>query len=184
MWIKRVLRSIRDGMKSHPAHPTEEDAQTLRQPTNQLGAESVACFVATGAGVGYAPVAPGTAGSLLALCLYLVYPLPEPIGWAFLLMTLFLFGIASTSTIPDEWGKDPGRVVIDEMVGFWFAVALLPRTFTTVIAGFLIFRGLDIVKPPPARAAERLPKGWGIMMDDVIVGIYTNLIIRLLTKIL
>lgn len=82
--------------------------------------------------------------------------------------------------IPEAWGNDPKRVVIDEMVGFWFAVALLPKTFTTVIVGFFVFRGFDIVKPPPARAAERLPKGWGIMTDDVIAGVYTNLVIRVI----
>jgi phosphatidylglycerophosphatase A len=96
------------------------------------------------------------------------------------LLISFLFGVVTASAIPQEWGKDPGRVVIDEIVGFWFAVALFPKTLTTVIVGFLVFRLLDIVKPPPARAAERLPKGWGIVMDDVIVGIYTNLVLRLI----
>ena len=77
-------------------------------------------------------------------------------------------------------GKDPGCVVVDEGIGFFVTVAFLPAGWWTAIAGFFVFRALDIVKPPPARQMEALPGGWGIVADDVMAGIYGNLILRLL----
>jgi phosphatidylglycerophosphatase A len=74
--------------------------------------------------------------------------------------------------------KDPGIVVVDEVVGQWVSLLLLPLTPVTVALGFLLFRLLDVVKPWPARDFERLPGGWGIMADDVMAGIYANLLVR------
>lgn len=135
-------------------------------------------FLATGAGTGYSPVAPGTAGTLLSLCLYLAVPLPGIVGWACLLLVSLLAAVGVSSSIPPVWGHDPSRVVIDEMVGLLFAVAMLPRTPVIVVGAFILFRAFDIVKPPPARAAERLPGGWGIVLDDVIAGVYAHLALR------
>ena len=73
---------------------------------------------------------------------------------------------------------DPGPVVIDEALGYMVTVAWLPQTLGTAAAAFFLFRFLDIVKPPPARQSERLPGGWGIMTDDLIAGVYGNLLIR------
>ena len=77
------------------------------------------------------------------------------------------------------WGEDPGRVVIDEGVGFLTTVAFLPHSLWMAIAGFLLFRILDIVKPAPARQCEQLPGGWGIVADDFVAGLYGNLLLRL-----
>ena len=79
-----------------------------------------------------------------------------------------------------EWGKDPGRIVIDEGVGFLFTVAFLPVGIATAVAGFFVFRVLDILKPPPARQIEALPGGWGIVADDVVAGIYSNILLRII----
>ena len=75
-------------------------------------------------------------------------------------------------------GRGSKQVVVDEGVGFLFAVAFLPPSVGTVIAGFFVFRAFDIVKPPPARQLEALPRGWGIVADDVIAGLYSNVVIR------
>ena len=139
-------------------------------------------LLATGFFSGYAPVAPGTAGTAAAMVPYLVASSHAP-GFGFLAWILFLVvisGVAVYAASAGEkaWGPDPGPVVIDEFVGFYVTVAFLPLSPGLGVAGFFIFRSLDILKPPPVRASEKLPRGWGVVMDDVIAGIYGNLLIR------
>ena len=74
--------------------------------------------------------------------------------------------------------KDPGLVVVDEVVGQWITFVSLPFTPWVALAGFVLFRAMDVIKPWPARALERLPGGLGIMADDVAAGIYAQLILR------
>ncbi len=136
-------------------------------------------FVATGAGSGYAPFAPGTAGSLVGLLLF--WPLSRlPFaGQVGVTVALFLVGTLAAAHLARRLGlKDPGIVVVDEVVGQWVSLLLLPLTPLTVVLGFLLFRLLDVLKPWPARDFERLPGGWGIMADDVMAGIYANLLVR------
>jgi len=98
--------------------------------------------------------------------------------WIGVLLAASALGVYSAGRVAPEWGEDPGRVVIDEGVGFLFAVAFLPPSAGVVIAGFFVFRAFDIVKPPPARQLEALPGGWGIVADDVVAGLYSNAVIR------
>ena len=88
-------------------------------------------------------------------------------------------GVYAASAGESAWGSDPPYVVIDEAVGFWATVFLLPPSVGLGIAGFFLFRVLDIVKPPPVRQSEALPGGWGVVMDDVVAGIYSNLVMHL-----
>lgn len=139
-------------------------------------------LLATGFFSGYVPVAPGTAGTAAAMVPYLVASCLTP-GFGALPWVLFLAlisGVAVYAASAGEvaWGPDPGPVVIDEFVGFYVTVAFLPLSPAVGVAGFFIFRALDILKPPPVRASEKLPRGWGVVMDDVIAGIYGNLVIR------
>ncbi|MDE2814012.1 MAG: phosphatidylglycerophosphatase A [Gemmatimonadota bacterium] len=130
--------------------------------------------------VGYAPWAPGTAGTaFVALLYWLFFPPLGMLEWLGVLLVASAIGVYSAGRAAPEWGEDPGQVVIDEGVGFLFAVAFLPASAGTVIAGFFVFRVFDIVKPPPARQLEALPRGWGIVADDVIAGLYSNVVIRL-----
>jgi len=136
--------------------------------------------VATGIFTGYCPVAPGTAGAALAAVLYWLLRLDRwPIGSGFILL-FFLLGTWSATFIEKRLGPDPSQVVVDEMVGYWIAMLALPRSWVLVVAGFFIFRIFDIFKPFPVRQAERLPFGWGIMTDDALAGIYTNLVLRII----
>lgn len=73
---------------------------------------------------------------------------------------------------------DPSIVVIDEIVGIWITLLFLPKIIPVMIIGFLAFRAFDILKPQPARNFEKIPNGWGIMLDDVIAGIYANIAAR------
>ena len=135
--------------------------------------DRVAWLVGTGLGSGLSPVAPGTAGSLVALAIYLLLPIPGDSLLLYLLILIgFLLGIWATGTLVTEEEKDPGRAVWDEFIGLWMTCLLLPKTWPWMAAAFLLFRALDILKPLPARRAEALPGGLGIMADDLLVGIY------------
>jgi phosphatidylglycerophosphatase A len=98
-----------------------------------------------------------------------------------LLCLLFLvIGFWAGSIVEKEQGKDPGIIVIDEMVGQWCALLFLPFTIPIFIASFFLFRAFDIIKPFPARKSEDLKGGAGIMIDDIIAGIYANIILQII----
>ena len=109
---------------------------------------------------------------------WLFVPALGVLEWIGVLLAASAIGVYSAGRAAPEWGKDPRQVVIDEGVGFLFAVAFLPPSAGTIIAGFFVFRAFDIVKPPPARQLEVLPGGWGIVADDVVAGLYSNVVIR------
>ena len=145
-------------------------------------------FLATGAYLGYSPVAPGTAGSLgCAILVWFFVPevthasTPLAIGVA-LLSTLAFIALAIWAADRAElrFGHDASRIVIDEYAGYIVSILLLPKSLFVLAAAFLLFRVLDIFKPFPARRAETLPGGVGIVMDDVVAGIYTNILLRLM----
>jgi len=139
----------------------------------------LARIMASGLYVGYLPAAQGTAGSLWGP--FVCVLLPEsffPAVW-FVLPILFFIGVWSSGLSEKYWGHDPGRVVIDEVFGMFVALAWVPINWYTLGAGFILFRAFDILKPPPARWSERLPGGWGVMTDDLIAGVYANLVVRL-----
>jgi phosphatidylglycerophosphatase A len=135
-------------------------------------------FIATGFGTGYSPYASGTAGSLVALLLYITIPLDNYI-WLLICIIMFVIGIWASGSVEKDKGKDPGIVVIDEIVGQWIALLFLPRVLWIYIVSFLIFRLLDIIKPFPAADLEEIEGGAGIMLDDIIAGFYTNMALQL-----
>jgi len=145
-------------------------------------------FLATGAGSGYAPIAPGTAGSLVCAALVWLYaPEVTPASSPLAVTTVSLSTLAFTALAvwaadlaERNFGHDASRIVIDEFAGFVFAVLLLPKSLLVYVVAFLLFRVMDITKPFPARRAEALPGGLGIVLDDVVAGIYTNLLLRLM----
>ncbi len=146
--------------------------------------KKVFCYlIGTGFGTGYSPVAPGTAGSLLALILMIVWPLSS---WYWLgIMFLFLaVGVWAGGLIEKDKGEDPSLVVVDEMVGQWIALLFLP-TYALKIYGaaFLLFRLFDVWKPYPIYQSQRFKGGWGIMMDDVLAGIYANILLQLVLRL-
>jgi phosphatidylglycerophosphatase A len=92
---------------------------------------------------------------------------------------LFVIGSWASTFVANDLGrKDPGLVVVDEVVGMWVTLVGMPFVPLTIVLGFLLFRVMDIVKPWPARSLEGLPGGWGIMADDVAAGIYAHLVLR------
>lgn len=141
--------------------------------------KKIAYIIATGFGSGYSPLIPGTAGSFIALIIFILVPL-DNVSWLIICLIVFFAGIWAAQIVEKEHEKDPGLVVIDEFVGQWISLLFLPRIFLVFIAAFIIFRILDILKPFPANDSQKLAHGWGIMIDDVIAGIYTNAIIQII----
>jgi phosphatidylglycerophosphatase A len=138
-----------------------------------------ATIIATGLGSGYSPFAPGTAGSLVGLAFWWpLHTLPVTVQVAAIVL-LFFVGVLAAAIVARRLGlHDPSIVVVDEVVGMWISLLFLPFTPATAIAGFVLFRIMDVVKPYPARQLEALPGGWGIMADDVMAAIYANLVLR------
>ena len=145
--------------------------------------DRLARFIGTGAYTGYAPVASGTFGTLPAVAL-------AP-AMASLLAYGPLFYVAAlvVSVVVAIWAadrcsvifqaKDSSLIVVDEIVGYFVSVAFLPADIVTLVAAFFLFRFFDVVKPPPARQAEDLPGGFGVVIDDLFAGLYANLTLRL-----
>jgi len=137
-----------------------------------------ATVVATGLGSGFSPVVPGTAGSAVGLLLFL--PLPGGAAVFLAIGALFFVGGIAAGRVAERSGrKDPGIVVVDEILGMWTALALLPPTLLASGLAFALFRAMDVWKPYPARDLERLPSGWGIMADDLVAGFYASLLTRI-----
>ncbi len=144
--------------------------------------DRLAYFIATVGFVGRFPVAPGTAGSVAGVFVYFLIRFVDRPGleaWA-IAVTLAL-GIWSASVVERFLGgKDPGPVVIDEVLGILITLAFLEVNVAGAIAGFVLFRVFDVAKPFPAARLEHLPGGFGIMMDDAMAAVYAHAAMRLL----
>ena len=142
---------------------------------------SFAVFVASFGYVGFFPFAPGTAGSLAGLALFaFIRWIGVPAIELGAIVAVFAIGIWAASGTEVALGrKDPGVVVIDEVLGMLITLALLPVSIPGVALGFLLFRVLDVVKPYPAAQLEHLHGGLGIMADDAVAGLYSHLLLRL-----
>jgi phosphatidylglycerophosphatase A len=140
----------------------------------------LAVGIATAAGLGYFPVVPGTAGAALGVLLIWLsgrLPLARSRVWAVdgaVAVALFFAGVWASGRSEPHFGRtDPGEVVVDEVVGQMLTLLVAPgASWKLLLAGFVLFRILDVAKPFPAGRAERLPGGWGIMVDDVVAGAY------------
>jgi len=137
-------------------------------------------FAATGFFAGLSPLAPGTFGTLVALpfCLIIAFvPFPYDLVCLWVLLSMAVWTAHETER--NMGIKDPGCIVIDEIAGMVVTLFWLPLTLKTVVLGFIVFRLLDIVKPPPVGYCDRkFSGGFGIVLDDVVAGLMGNLILR------
>ena len=141
-------------------------------------------FTANGFGTGLLPIAPGTWGAAAAALMAM------PLMWApstvarfvliFLAIVFSFICAKAVDMFADEWGEDPGHVVADEMVGMWLTLVGNPLTLSNYAIGFLLFRFFDIAKPLGVRRLESIPGGWGVVLDDVLAGVYANIILQLI----
>jgi len=137
-------------------------------------------IIATFLGTGYFPVAPGTLASLITVIIY-KYALHKLI-WPYMLILFlltYILGVITSSKYTSLTNiDDPGEVVIDEVLGQLVALFMLKPSWFLILSAFLLFRFFDIIKPFYIKRAEKFSKGWGIMLDDIIAGIYTNILIN------
>ena len=143
-------------------------------------------FIATVAYCGYFPIAPGTVGSAAGLLFYaLVWWAQSPVVEVGLIVILFSAGIWAGTTAERYFGGiDPGPIVVDEVVGMLITLAFIPVGWSGALAGFVLFRIFDVIKPYPAGRLERLHGGLGVMADDAMAAVYANISLRLLLWLL
>ena len=139
-------------------------------------------FIATGAYTGYAPYVPGTVGTIPGVMLAPVFATlcaKSPLLYLAALLASIAVAIWSANAVVAQEGlSDPQIVVVDEMVGYLVSMAFIPITAGTLFAAFVAFRVFDIVKPPPGRHLEYLPRGYGVVADDLWAGILAQAVMR------
>ena len=144
-------------------------------------------FLSSGCLTGYIPVASGTVATLLAIALF--WPLTPLNLWSLPRGPLFIgllavvcgVAVALAEVAERTYGeKDSHKIVIDEIAGFFVAMAFVPFQWPHVLAAFVLFRFFDVAKPPPIRRLQSLPGGWGVVVDDLLAGLYTCLLVHLL----
>lgn len=150
--------------------------------------------IATGLGTGFIPFAPGTFGTLAGVIVLLVlnWLLPGYFSGGFkqahylffLVLAVSILGAWSIKALIIEWGKDPQRVVIDEIAGVWISMIGIPVNLVNLGIAFVLFRVFDIWKPLGIRKMESIPGGWGVLLDDLLAGVYVCAIMHLLQLIL
>ena len=140
-------------------------------------------------GVGYTPVAPGTAGALAGGILFYLLSLTltnygldyYTIQIILIVITIavLLIGVRSIRKLENTWEHDSQQIVIDEVVGVWIAMLFIPITWFNFLLAFILFRIFDIAKPFFIKKLDQLKSSWSIMLDDVVAGVYANLVLQL-----
>lgn len=146
--------------------------------------DKVIIFTATGALTGKAPFAPGTFGTIAGILFVLAFKYIPP-GYEILYVVAVIIFAIWISDMAEKIlkQKDPGCIVIDEIAGYLVAMAGMPITITTIIAGFILFRFFDIIKPFPVKYFEKKFNGGpGIVLDDLIAGLLSAFVLRILIK--
>ncbi len=152
--------------------------------TTKKGPIGFPTWIACGFGLGFAPLAPGSISTLfLVFMLGAAGPI-EPVPHAIIIAAMFVVGIPVCNIAEQKLGHDAGSIVWDEFLGFAVATWGLLQTYpeqnswTVIIAAWASFRIFDVIKLWPVNAAEKLPRGWGIIGDDLLAGVYANLAVR------
>jgi phosphatidylglycerophosphatase A len=146
----------------------------------------LAIVLATWWGVGYSPLAPGTAGTIAAIPLYVLLRLLPLYGYLACVLAIGLVACWAAGEAEHIFQEqDSKRIVIDEAVGFFITMTALPLSWPYLIGGFCLFRCFDILKPLPIRLIERKVKGgYGVVLDDVMAGIYAQISLRIIAALL
>lgn len=137
-------------------------------------------MIGSGLFTGYVPIASGTFASLAALVIYLVPGFDTPSILIFLITLSILVGVPIATKFETLYGKDPKQCTVDEFVGMWITLLFLPKKIWWLALAFIIWRFMDIVKPFPVKQLEKVKGGWGVMLDDIMAGVYSFIFIQLI----
>ncbi len=138
-------------------------------------------LIASICGIGYIKGGGTIAAAVTCGIIWLLwYTGVSPVIFFTLCLAVTLLGVYVGNKVEPYWGKDSYRVVIDEVAGMWIAVLFVPNSLTLLFAGFVLFRFFDIVKPLGVRRMEVFKGGWGVMADDVLAGIYANIVLQIM----
>lgn len=153
----------------------------------------IAKTIATGLGSGLAPVAPGTFGTAFGLLCYvgIAYGMgvvdneSDAMSFNYLLIGLTLLftiiGTWSVSALDGEWGHDPGKIIIDEVVGVWITLFFVPFSWENILLAFIIFRFFDILKPLGIKKIDKqMHTSFSVMLDDILAGVYSAIVLHLI----
>ncbi|MCB5264840.1 MAG: phosphatidylglycerophosphatase A [Candidatus Cloacimonetes bacterium] len=149
---------------------------------------NLSTFLGTLFFIGLVPFAPGTFGSLASYGIYLLLP-----GWLYdgsypyllplILVALTLVAVRICKKAEEILGEDHGSIVLDELVGYFVATLFLPHNWLIGLYAFILFRVFDIAKPFPIYRSQKLRNGWGVVIDDVLAGVYANVVLQILILI-
>lgn len=147
----------------------------------------IAKLLGTSFGFGYAPVAPGTFGTLFGVFIYLLiyHFYPEFINYYLLVLSIAgtVIGTWCCHMVAEDWGHDPGKIVLDESVGIWITMLFIPFHWGYILAAFVLFRFFDILKPLGIKKLDRdMDTPLSVMLDDVLAGIYAWIVLQLIIR--
>lgn len=139
-------------------------------------------LIATFFGIGYVGKGGGTIAAAICCVAWIWMPPGHYTNYGQVLLTIIVTGLGTWSgnAVHAVWGKDSNKVVIDEVAGMMVTLLFVPAQIKFILAGFVLFRFFDIAKPLFIRKMELLPEGWGVMADDLLAGLYANIILQLL----
>lgn len=139
-------------------------------------------LIATVFGIGYVEKGGGTIAAAVCCIIWLLIPAGDfTNSWQVLLtIAISVLGVWSGNVVEAMWGKDSNKIVIDEVAGMMITLLFIPVQFKFVLAGLVLFRFFDIAKPLFIKKMELLPEGWGVMADDILAGLYANLLLQII----
>lgn len=141
-------------------------------------------LIATVFGIGYVGRGGGTIAAVICCLLWMLIPACNYTNYWQVSITIAVsvLGVWSGNAVEDLWGKDSNKVVIDELAGMMVTLLFIPVQLKFVLAGLVLFRFFDVVKPLFIKKMELLPKGWGVMADDLLAGIYANILLQVIVS--
>lgn len=151
--------------------------------------QDIFTITATLLGIGYIPIMPGTFGTLAGALVYLSIPEKWLTVFPFAgfviaaIAAFFYLGVYLTHKAEQKLGHDAGSIILDEFVAYFVCVLFLPKSLLMAIYAFAIFRVFDIAKPQPIKMIQKLKGGWGIMTDDILAAVFTNVFMQIMIRL-
>lgn len=159
------------------------EQQQNNSSSDQQKLNFIDTIIGTGFFTGYVPAAAGTFGSLVAAAFFFLPTFSDPYILIPSTIVLFIIGGIVAGRMEKIHGQDPSIVTVDEFVGMWISMWYIPFSLLNLALAFVVFRVLDILKPYPAADIDKKSGGWNIMLDDVIAGFYTNIILQIAFRV-